>query len=148
MYKRLIAFLMFLSLVVLLAITQTTAPSKVGPAIVVVVFVLIYIFLTCTLTLLLLFINKIVSKHKSEPSKRSADDMYILMYGAVLALAPTVIIAVQSIGQIQAGTYVLITLFVLLALLYVRHQKRVKWGLRPRKIVNAYGIIYLIWNRV
>ena len=68
MYKRLIAFLMFLSLVVLLAITQTTAPSKVGPAIVVVVFVLIYIFLTCTLTLLLLFINKIVSKHKSEPS--------------------------------------------------------------------------------
>ena len=126
MYKRLIAFLMFLSLVVLLAITQTTAPSKVGPAIVVVVFVLIYIFLTCTLTLLLLFINKIASKHKSEPSKRSADDMYTLMYGAVLALAPTVIIAVQSIGQIQAGTYVLITLFVLLALLYVRHQKRVK----------------------
>ena len=126
MYKRLIAFLMFLSLVVLLAITQTTAPSKVGPAIVVVVFVLIYIFLTCTLTLLLLFINKIVSKHKSEPSKRSADDMYTLMYGAVLALAPTVIIAVQSIGQIQAGIYVLITLFVLLALLYVRHQKRVK----------------------
>ena len=122
MYKRLIAFLMFLSLVVLLAITQTTAPSKVGPA----VFVLIYIFLTCTLTLLLLFINKIVSKHKSEPSKRSADDMYTLMYGAVLALAPTVIVAVQSIGQIQAGTYVLITLFVLLALLYVRHQKRVK----------------------
>lgn len=126
MYKRLIAFLMFLSLVVLLAITQTTAPSKVGPAIVVVVFVLIYIFLTCTLTLLLLFINKIVSKHKSELSKRSADDMYTLMYGAVLALAPTVIVAVQSIGQIQAGTYVLITLFVLLALLYVRHQKRVK----------------------
>lgn len=117
---------MFLSLVVLLAITQTTAPSKVGPAIVVVVFVLIYIFLTCTLTLLLLFINKIVNKHKSEPSKRSADDMYTLMYGAVLALAPTVIVAVQSIGQIQAGTYVLITLFVLLALLYVRHQKRVK----------------------
>ncbi len=117
---------MFLSLVVLLAITQTTAPSKVGPAIVVVVFVLIYIFLTCTLTLLLLFINKIASKHKSEPSKRSADDMYILMYGAVLALAPTVIVAVRSIGQIQAGTYVLITLFVLLALLYVRHQKRVK----------------------
>lgn len=126
MYKRLIAFLMFLSLVVLLAITQTTAPSKAGPAIVVVVFVLIYIFLTCTLTLLLLFINKIVSMHKSEPSKRSADDMYTLMYGAVLALAPTVIVAVQSIGQIQAGTYVLITLFVLLALLYVRHQKRVK----------------------
>ncbi|MBB1566433.1 hypothetical protein HG431_001495 [Candidatus Saccharibacteria bacterium] len=126
MYKRLIAFLMFLALVVLLAITQTTAPSKVGPAIVVVVFVLIYIFLTCTLTLLLLFINKIVSKHKSEPSKRSADDMYTLMYGAVLALAPTVIVAVQSIGQVQAGTYVLITLFVLLALLYVRHQKRVK----------------------
>ena len=126
MYKRLIAFLMFLSLVVLLAITQTTAPSKVGPAIVVVVFILIYIFLTCTLTLLLLFINKIASKYNSEPSKRSADDMYILMYGAVLALAPTVIIAVQSIGQIQAGTYVLITLFVLLALLYVRHQKRVK----------------------
>jgi len=126
MYKRLIAFLMFLSLVVLLAITQTTAPSKVGPAIVVVVFVLIYIFLTCTLTLLLLFINKIVSRHKSEPSKRSADDMYTLMYGAVLALAPTVIVAVQSIGQSQAGTYVLITLFVLLALLYVRHQKRVK----------------------
>ena len=126
MYKRLIAFLMFLSLVVLLAITQTTAPSKVGPAIVVVVFVLIYIFLTCTLTLLLLFINKIVSRHKSEPSKRSADDMYTLMYGAVLALAPTVIVAVQSIGQTQAGTYVLITLFVLLALLYVRHQKRVK----------------------
>ena len=89
-------------------------------------FVLIYIFLTCTLTLLLLFINKIVSKHKSEPSKRSADGMYTLMYGAVLALAPTVIVAVQSIGQIQAGTYVLITLFVLLALLYVRHQKRVK----------------------
>lgn len=126
MYKRLIAFLMFLSLVVLLAITQTTAPSKVGPAIVVVVFVLIYIFLTCTLTLLLLFINKIVSKYNSEPSKRSADDMYTLMYGAVLALAPTVIVAVQSIGQIQAGTYVLIMLFVLLALLYVRHQKRVK----------------------
>lgn len=126
MYKRLIAFLMFLSLVVLLAITQTTAPSKVGPAIVVVVFILIYIFLTCTLTLLLLFINKIASKYNSEPSKRSADDMYILMYGAVLALAPTVIVAVQSIGQIQAGTYVLITLFVLLALLYVRHQKRVK----------------------
>ena len=117
---------MFLSLVLLLAITQTTAPSKVGPAIVVVVFVLIYIFLTCTLTLLLLFINKIVSMHKSEPSKRSADDMYTLMYGAVLALAPTVIVAVQSIGQVQAGTYVLITLFVLLALLYVRHQKRVK----------------------
>lgn len=117
---------MFLSLVVLLAITQTTAPSKVGPAIVVVVFVLIYIFLTCTLTLLLLFINMIVSKHKSELSKRSADDMYTLMYGAVLALAPTVIVAVQSIGQVQAGTYVLITLFVLLALLYVRHQKRVK----------------------
>ena len=126
MYKRLIAFLMFLSLVVLLAITQTTAPSKVGPAIVVVVFILIYIFLTCTLTLLLLFINKIASKYNSEPSKRRADDMYTLMYGAVLALAPTVIVAVQSIGQIQAGTYVLITLFVLLALLYVRHQKRVK----------------------
>lgn len=126
MYKRLIAFLMFLSLVVLLAITQTTAPSKVGPAIVVVVFVLIYIFLTCALTLLLLFINKIVSKYNSGPSKRSADDMYTLMYGAVLALAPTVIVAVQSIGQVQAGTYVLITLFVLLALLYVRHQKRVK----------------------
>lgn len=117
---------MFLSLVVLLAITQTTAPSKVGPAIVVVVFVLIYIFLTCTLTLLLLFINKIVSKYNSESSKRSADDMYTLMYGAVLALGPTVIVAMQSIGQIQAGTYVLITLFVLLALLYVRHQKRVK----------------------
>ena len=69
-------------------------------------FVLIYIFLTCTLTLLLLFINKIVSKHKSEPSKRSADDMYILMYGAVLALAPTVIIC--AINRTNSSRYICI----------------------------------------
>lgn len=126
MYKRLIAFLMFLSLVVLLAITQTTAPSKVGPIIVVVVFILIYIFLACALAILLLFVNKVASKYSSKSSGRKADYMHILMHGAVLALAPTVIIAMQSIGQVQAGTYILVTLFVLLALLYVRHQTRMK----------------------
>lgn len=121
MHTRLIAFLMFLSSVVLLAVMQTTTPSKVGPIVIVAVFVLIYLSLACFLALLFAFVNKIVRILNSGVSGQSAyDNVHTLMYGAVFALAPTVIIAMRSVGQVQVGAYVLVAIFVVIVFLYIR----------------------------
>lgn len=121
MYKRLIAFLMFLSLIVLLAIMQTTAPSKVGPVAIVFVFILIYVLVTCTLSLLFLFLRRAVILFRlvqATPSQHAR----IIAYCAVLALAPTIILAMQSVGQMQPYIYVCVGLFVVLAISYIHYQ--------------------------
>lgn len=118
--KRLLAFVAFISAVILFAIMQTTTPAVVNPLVIVLVFLLIYIIIFNLLTLVSIIIYNIISRRRAVETQMN--------YGktaascGVVALAPVVVVAMRTIGEVHIYSYLLVGAFVVLGLVYVRRQ--------------------------
>lgn len=110
----------------LLVVFQMTTPSEIGPLGILLVFVLMYIAALGGLTFLILGVNKVVVKISSSylmNKKSSTMSMSKAYYFAsVIALAPVMIIGMQSVGQVGVYELLLVMLFLAIACIYVARR--------------------------
>lgn len=126
MLGKVIAIGSVLAVVGLLVVFQITTPSEIGPLGILLVFVLMYIAALGGLTFLILGVNRIIVKVSSSylmNKKGSAMGMSKAYYFAsVIALAPVMIIGMQSVGQVGIYELLLVMLFLTIACIYVARR--------------------------
>ena len=110
----------FMLLVILL---QTTTPATVGPLGILLIFVLMYVSVLCVLTFLLFAVSKVVAKVSTSVTvKRPLQPLSLIRsyyYASVLALAPVMLIGMQSVGEVNGYELSLVVLFVVISCVYI-----------------------------
>ena len=110
----------FMLLVILL---QTTTPATVGPLGILLIFVLMYVSVLCVLTFLLFAVSKVVAKVSTSVTvKRPLQPLSLIRsyyYASVLALAPVMLIGMQSVGEVNGYELLLVLLFVVISCVYI-----------------------------
>lgn len=99
---------------------QTTSPSSVGPLGILALFVLIYTLSVCLITPTMLLLWKI--KRQFLVRKRSSVSISLrkaYYYASILALMPTVLLAIGTVGQIGFYDMLLVVFFVIIACIYI-----------------------------
>jgi hypothetical protein len=122
-YIGYIAPIIFLG--ILLYVWQSTHPASVGPVGILGVFLLLYLFFTSLFFIIihisLLFIHRLPLLNKFiYIKKRKKLKKYVAYYTAsIIAFAPVLILAMQSVNQLSWRDVGLVIIFVCLAIFYV-----------------------------
>lgn len=128
MLGRSVAVSSVLAMVVLFILWQNTTPSTIGPLGILFAFVLMYIAVLGVLTFLLFGINKVIVKFSTSTVVRRPIGRMSLgrsyYFASVIALAPVMIIGMQSVGEVGIYELMLVVLFVAIACIYI--AKRTK----------------------
>lgn len=123
---KVIAIVALLAFVILAIVVQTTTPMQVGPLGIITVFGLIYLSVLGPLTFIIYGIHLLISAlRKRLDSKASAFTVkHAYYYASVLALAPVILIAMQSVGRSGLYDVTLIVIFEIIACIYItkRHK--------------------------
>ena len=113
---------MLISIAVLLALLTNTSPSTISPVGILVVYLTLYTSLLGVATYFLYFGSRLMSMisglfiEKASP-KVSSRKAYL--YGSVLAIAPVILIAIQSVSSLGITDIALVLLFELMACFYI-----------------------------
>lgn len=114
------AVLATLALVLLLSVTE---PARIGPLGILIVFVLMYVSALGVLTLFLYGGSRVLSRIISSFAiKRPARPLSLhrsYYFSSVIALAPIMIIGMQSVGGVGIYELLLISLFEVIACIYI-----------------------------
>lgn len=109
-----------LALVLLLSVTE---PARIGPLGILIVFVLMYVSALGVLTLFLYggsrIVGRIVSSFVIKKPARPLSLHRSYYFSSVIALAPIMIIGMQSVGGVGIYELLLITLFEVIACIYI-----------------------------
>lgn len=109
--------------VVLVVILQLTTPSTIGPLGLLFVFILMYIMMVSVLTSLLFGVSRAVGRITRALMVRRPLPVLTLQrayyYGSVVALAPVMLIGMQSVGAVGFNEVLLVILFVAFACFYI-----------------------------
>lgn len=123
MLKKSIIISIVVSIIALSAILQTTTPTTIGPLGILVVFILIYITALGVLTFLLkggnyaaIKIGKLLSLRRPVQRMTLGRAYY---FSSVIALAPVMLVGVQSVTDIGIYDITLVALFTVIACVYV-----------------------------
>jgi hypothetical protein len=123
MLGRVVAISSVLAMVVLFILWQNTTPSTIGPLGVLFVFVLMYVSVLGVLTFLLFGLNKIIVKLSTSVTVRKPMSRMTLgrsyYFASVMALAPVMIVGMQSVGEVGLYELLLVVLFVGIACIYI-----------------------------
>jgi hypothetical protein len=123
MLGRVIAISSVLAMVVLFILWQNTTPSTIGPLGILFVFVLMYVSVLGVLTFLLFGLNKIIVKLSTSVTVRKPMSRMTLgrsyYFASVMALAPVMIVGMQSVGEVGLYELLLVVLFVGIACIYI-----------------------------
>lgn len=120
--------LLFLGII--LYVWQITNPTSIGPAGILGVFLLLYLFWTSLffviVHIMMTFLHRLpVLRHISKTSKSAKARSYVAYYTAsILAFAPVLILAMQSVDQLTWRDITLVVVFVGLAIFYVLKRIR------------------------
>lgn len=107
----------FISLGLLFYVWTSTQPSHIGPAGILLVFVLLYIFWVSVLFIVVHGLLRVrVGVFKPASSRRRIQPYYI---SSILAFAPVLILAMQSVNQLTIRDILLVFLLVGLAIFYI-----------------------------
>lgn len=123
MLGRLLFFGGIISVILLLILTYTTTPGTIGPLGILMVFILLYVVALCIVSFVLfgasLFLQKIfaVMGRKRPFSRLSLVRSYY--FASVVSLAPVMLLAIQSVGELSFYDVLLASLFVLISCVYV-----------------------------
>ncbi len=126
MVGKAIVISMAIAAILLLLVLQTTNPSTAGPLGLLAVFFLIYIIIIGVITELLWLGSKLFQTiarrftSKRPPGRISLTKAYYL--STVIALGPTIALAMQSIGSLGPYEVLLIVVLVGIGLLYVSRR--------------------------
>lgn len=128
MLGRTIAFISVISIAALFIVLRMTAPATIGPLGILFVFILMYLSVLGMVTFALLGINKVIAKITPHVEGGHADQSMgvgrAYYFASVIALAPVIIIGMQSVGEIGFYDLLLVVLFVVIGCIYI--AKRTK----------------------
>lgn len=122
MLGRVIILSSSVAIVLLSMLWQTTTPTTIGPLGILAVFILMYLSALGVLTFLIFGINKIIVRVSSPLIKRTVPAMTIARsyyFASVIALAPVMIIGMQSVGEVGIYELLLVMIFVMIACIYI-----------------------------
>lgn len=108
------------SLAVLVLLWNVTNPVDIGPAGIFVVFLFLYFFWLGVVLILLraaIYVVKKFYKRSSDPHSFDLKKNYYI--ATVVAFIPVLILALQSVGQLELRDVLLVMIFASLAVLYV-----------------------------
>lgn len=123
MKGKIIAFVTIAAGLTLFVVLQTTNPSTIGPVGLLAVFFLLYLILMGCMTTLLYMSSRVAHRlgrqlrTKRPPSKFSAERAWY--FGSLLAFAPIMLLAMQSVGSLGAYEVALVVLFLMIGGLYI-----------------------------
>lgn len=123
-YYRLTYFLPVVSALGLFLMLTYTNPLSAGPSGMLVVFLLAYLLCASILFIVLHwgvgFVTKLLSRSKKLNIREWRIGVRKAYYiASVIAFAPVLLLAMQSVGQLQARDVVLMLVFVSMAIFYV-----------------------------
>jgi hypothetical protein len=108
----------------LFVLFNVSNPVDIGPGGILIVFVLIYLFFASSFFILLHFgvglLSRVVAARKSIDHRHWQVGVRRAYYVAsALAFAPVVLLAMQSVGQLQIRDVLLVTFLEILAIFYI-----------------------------
>lgn len=106
----------FIALLLLVFVLNTTNPLQSGPLVILAVFVLIYIVIVSALSAALHLVAATVRIVRPESSFSTKRGYYV---ASIVALAPVLFVALNTLGQLDVLEIVLILLLVSLGCFYV-----------------------------
>ncbi len=123
MLGRVIAISTVMAIVLLAVLLQATNPAESGPLGILIVFILMYVSALGALTFLLFGISKITGKLSSSAGMKKPVKTLPLgrsyYFASVIALAPVMLIGMQSIGRVGVYDVLLVVLFVIISCVYI-----------------------------
>lgn len=104
--------------VLLVIIFQTTTPASIHPFGILFVFILLYVFILGVLTFLVYHILHL-GAHLKKDGGNSVSFRRTYLLSSVLALAPVILLGIQSVGSLTVYEVFLIIVFEFFACFYV-----------------------------
>lgn len=101
----------------LVIIMTTTRPVDTHPLTILICFLLIYVTVLAALFFLLKLLGGLVRFSKQKNAQSS--DQIIYMFASVLALAPVIMLAMQSVGALHIMEIFLVMIFEAIACFYI-----------------------------
>lgn len=105
-----------LTALLLIILLNTTNPLDLGPAGILLILIIFYLFVASSLHLLLSLLFRI---GKTFGIKKQVNPSKYYYLTSVLALWPLLLLAINSLGQLNIGEILLITILILIASVYV-----------------------------
>ncbi len=129
MFGKLLFIAGLVSAGLLLLLLNLTTPSNAGAFGIFAIFLLGYVVVMVVTTYCLWFLTKMLVRFSSQVAflRRTHPAMTLrrsYYYASVIALAPVIIVSLQSVGNIGLYEIVLVILFVALGCLYVAKRIR------------------------
>ena len=118
MIKKIIFSLMIVSVIGLSLLLNLTSPSNIGPMGILVFFIMLYIIFLGLFSFFLHIIGRISAGFLKRPL-RFIDFKRSYYYATVLAFAPIILIAQQSIGRVGFFEFILVIVFEIIACIYI-----------------------------
>lgn len=123
MLGRIVAISMVIAMLLLTVLLQTTTPASIGPLGILFVFILLYVSALGVLTFLLYALTRIVVKVAGTFVTRRPIEAFSLRrsyyYSSVLALAPVLLVGMQSVGKVGIYDVLLVLMFETIACIYI-----------------------------
>jgi type IV secretory pathway VirB2 component (pilin) len=123
MLGRALAISLATSVTLLIVLLQTTTPATIGPLGILLIFVLMYLSVLCVLTFLLFAISGMVAKVSSSMTlKRPLQQLSLrrsYYFASVVALAPVILVGMQSVGEVSFYDVLLIVVFIVISCVYI-----------------------------
>lgn len=126
MLGRLLVVVAVISAVAIALILNMTTPASAGAFGILAVFIFAYLMLLSIMTFLLVGVSKfVVTLLKIMGQKRQAERISLqkaYYYATIIALAPVIVVSMQSIGGAGPYELALIGIFVVIGCLYVSRR--------------------------
>jgi len=123
MLSRVVTISVAVAIVILAIILHVTQPSTVGPLGILIVFILMYVSVLGVLTFLLYSLSRLISKISTSFTVKKPIRPLSLSrsyyFSSVLALAPVMLVGMQSVAEVEIYDVLLIMLFVVIACTYI-----------------------------
>ncbi|MGB4768607.1 MAG: hypothetical protein WBP22_05100 [Candidatus Saccharimonas sp.] len=121
MLEKVLAISSLLAAVLLLALLQVTSPASIHPIGILFVFLLLYVLALGVLTFFIIGTHWILVGLKLRRGVLSSRRAYF--YASVLALAPVMLVCMQSIGRIGFYEVALVIVFEFIACFYIAKRR-------------------------
>jgi hypothetical protein len=123
MLGRVIAVSSIGAAIVLAILLQMTKPATVGPLGILIVFILMYVSVLGALTFLMFGISKLIVRLSGSVTIRRPLQPLGLKrsyyFSSVIALAPVIVIGMQSVGEVGFYDLLLVVIFVSIGCVYI-----------------------------
>lgn len=123
MLGKLVAIVSLASAVLLAVLLQVTTPATIGPLGILIVFILMYVSVLGVLTFLIYGASKVgVRLSRGVTVRRPLHPLTFgraYYYSTVVALAPVMLIGMQSVGNVGVYEVGLVVVFVAIACIYI-----------------------------